>query len=1191
MLKNKIHIVSALLLLIVAFTVPNWFATYKSEQDFNNFQEQILQQEQLLLKSIEQLESKSQLSEFNAIALHRLYSENNIAIFIYHIDSLRFWNQDELMFDVNILHQDDGVYQLANGWYYLKSKVNAKGEQILGLLKIKSQYSYQNRHLKTEFTDAFQFQTIDKLSKDKNGKAITNSEGKLLFYLESKPLFASAHYQALLFFLSFILSFILISASIHHQNMIVGALIRIAMALFYRLLLYFFSPEYLEYVEFFRPNWYAINEWIPSFADFIINSILIFYLSIEGNKVFKQIKNQYAILIKNSLSVLLGVLTVEWISSSIMNSTFSYNLVNFFEWNIFSLSSLIGFSFLLLASVNFCSTRTTARQFASEMVILLAITSTLSLTIEEWNAINPYHFWVFIPLLSMKWFNQKSYRSFLIIGNLIYVATIAATLISEKYNAREELKKNFILQKLTEEKDEVAEYLFQSIDSSILNDQILKQILLHDQYDVERIAAHLNEKYFSGYWNKYSILYYPCFEGDTILLNNQFSLSCFDYYHDRIKYEGTEIGNTSFYQLSNLAGRIDYLGDLKISLQDSSIVDLYIELSSSIVNQFEGYPELLIDERSNLNHLDISRYSYAVYHQGSLVFKSGEYNYPIETKEQWTNSNPSESFAENGFHHLLHQKNEDTLIFLSEKDKDFTDQYTSIAYLLILLSLLVALLSTLSFEFKLKIQLNWSDFASRIQLFLLTTLFLAVSLFLIGTLFYIQKQNEEKNNKAISEKLRSVRVELESKVGGERAYNDSLINYYNALLIDFSNVFYTDINLFDNKGQLFATSRPEIFDKGLKSKRIHPLVFSNLVEKEKSEWVQKERIGNMEYISAYVPIRNDFNKILGYLNLPYFAKQEELENEISDFFVSTVNIYVAIFALALFISLLLANQLSRPLSLIRNQISKLKLGGDLELIKWKGNDEIGALVREYNRMVVELSDSVEQLAQSERESAWREMAKQVAHEIKNPLTPMKLSIQHLQMAYERNAEDLDVRIKKTTQTLIEQIDTLANIANEFSHFAKMPEGKMESINLLNTIENAIHLYDTYEDVRISIQSTVTEIWINGDDDQLLRLFNNLIKNSLQAKVEGKSLEVIIRLEKTDQSIVIDVIDNGIGIPEDKKEKIFEPNFTTKSSGTGLGLAMSRRILQNMGGSIQLKQKEDGAHFQLTLPYFDKEKMV
>jgi nitrogen fixation/metabolism regulation signal transduction histidine kinase len=392
------------------------------------------------------------------------------------------------------------------------------------------------------------------------------------------------------------------------------------------------------------------------------------------------------------------------------------------------------------------------------------------------------------------------------------------------------------------------------------------------------------------------------------------------------------------------------------------------------------------------------------------------------------------------------------------------------------------------------------------------------------------------------------------------------------MLIKFSNVFYTDINLYDLNGELYATSRPEVFTKGLKSSRMHPKAFEAMTKTQKEEWVQDEQIGKMNYLSAYIPFKNYDNEVLAYLNLPYFAKQGSLQKEISTFLVSTINIYVGIFALALLVSVFLINQLSKPLLLIRQQIGRLKLGSTIELIEWDSNDEIGELVKEYNRIAVELSDSAEQLAQSERESAWREMAKQVAHEIKNPLTPMKLSIQHLQLAYKTNREDLGDRLEKTTNTLIEQIDTLSNIANAFSSFAKMPEQKKEKVVITDLLQSVINLYKNDSSISLEYDEILKDESMLADRSQLIRLFNNLIKNAIQATESIPTSAIFISLFKKNGNILIEIKDNGVGVPEEIAARIFEPNFTSKTSGTGLGLAMSKSIVEQLDGTISFSSE-------------------
>jgi nitrogen fixation/metabolism regulation signal transduction histidine kinase len=269
---------------------------------------------------------------------------------------------------------------------------------------------------------------------------------------------------------------------------------------------------------------------------------------------------------------------------------------------------------------------------------------------------------------------------------------------------------------------------------------------------------------------------------------------------------------------------------------------------------------------------------------------------------------------------------------------------------------------------------------------------------------------------------------------------------------------------------------------------------------------------------------------------------------------------------------------------IKDKLSQIKLGRKNEKIAWVRNDEIGGLISEYNRMIDELAESAELLARSERESAWREMAKQVAHEIKNPLTPMKLSIQHLQRSWEDKAPDWSERLGRFTRTMIEQIESLNKIAAEFSDFAKMPKAKNENIDIAEILENAVDLFQDNK-LQINIENTCNEpLIINADKTQILRIFNNLIKNAIQAINDIDKGRIDIHLSNTEMSFLVKISDNGEGIPAEQKDKIFSPNFTTKTGGMGLGLAMVKNIVESYQGKIWFESEQgSGTTFFVEFP--------
>lgn len=297
-----------------------------------------------------------------------------------------------------------------------------------------------------------------------------------------------------------------------------------------------------------------------------------------------------------------------------------------------------------------------------------------------------------------------------------------------------------------------------------------------------------------------------------------------------------------------------------------------------------------------------------------------------------------------------------------------------------------------------------------------------------------------------------------------------------------------------------------------------------------------------------------------------------------------INVYAIVFiAIGLF-AIIIARQITAPLNFIQQSLSKTIYGKKNEHIKWSRDDEIGALVKEYNKMISALENSAQRLAQSERESAWREMAKQVAHEIKNPLTPLKLGLQLLDKSWKDKDPKFDQKFERFSKSFVEQIESLSSIASEFSAFAKMPDTRIEQINIFDMLNQAVTIFKQMDNVQISYLQPENAFIINADRDQLLRCFNNLLKNAIEATPHDRKCIIDINYLVTSKNILLTIKDNGNGIPEEMREKIFEPNFTTKSSGTGLGLAFIKNSIENANGKIWFETTMGtGTTFYLSLP--------
>jgi two-component system nitrogen regulation sensor histidine kinase NtrY len=767
---------------------------------------------------------------------------------------------------------------------------------------------------------------------------------------------------------------------------------------------------------------------------------------------------------------------------------------------------------------------------------------------------------------------------------LLFISLFVTLRLQENNRINMKLKREVELVKLSSEHDPVAEMLFSEMSMAIRNDSILTRYL--DPYiEIDQVVDRLRRNYLSGYWSKYDIQVTVCRPDDRVYLqppDDEWD-HCYTFFDEMMLENGMEIPGSDFFFLDNLNGRISYLAAIPFYFNDSEL-RLFIELDSKIFSEELGYPELLLDD--SYRSFKSSSFSFARYNGGELFTHEGEFPYRTKCSYYTHREHQFESITLDGYDHSIYNVDDQNTIIVGSPSITLIDNLIFFSYIFAF-NFLLAALGYFIVSIRKWPSFNWS-FKNRIQFSLVGTLFLTFVLICSGTIYFIIQQYRVKHNDNLRNTMRSVYIELMHKLEYEvDIENWSSEEYYNLdeLLRKFSNVFYTDINIYNGEGELLATSRSEIFDRQLMSYRMNRLVFENLTQGNASEYIHNERIGKMKYLSAYIPLMNSDNKFLAYLNLPYFTQSGALARDVTNLVVAIINVYMILMLLILLLSVFLADRITQPLRMIQSRIAQVSLGQKNEMIQYNRSDEIRGLVEEYNFMVQELERSAGLLAQSERESAWREMAKQIAHEIKNPLTPMKLNVQHLQRTVAEGKVDPDM-VNRIADTLIEQIDSLSAIAREFSDFAKMPKAKNSRINLVSMLNSIQQLYESTDRAKIDLDMEGrSAVYVMADKEQLSRVFINLVKNGLQSIPEGRDGVIRIVLEKEQGPLVkISFTDNGKGIPEEIRDKLFQPNFTTKSGGMGMGLAIAYNIIKSLGGRIWYDTVlHQGTTFHIELP--------
>ncbi len=1138
-------------------------------------------------------------------SLGPILTKKEISIFLFRNNRLVFWSKS---LDVTSLEEDSSKYfirNIQNAWY-LGQWVTSKSDKALVLLLLKYDYPYQNKFLKNSFShhldDFDEYSITDRNDTDvrkvilRDGTAINFEKNKR----QNDTLLGEI--KTTLQWLSFLLVIAAIISLFQHpyikQKPLFYSLgLSVAVTITRLIGLQIGFPK-RGLIELFSPEIYAHSNINPSLGDYLVNALLFFILALLVYRQLNDKVEEFRIKYKTLWGVItsafvwgLFILIDSLFASLVMHSTITFETYRIFNLSVFSILGYIAISLWIASSFLLTDlwTKSFRKSFEESKLALIALYGfIIAFTIAIASGTMPSLYgmlWSVSTFCLLFWIRYRGLQvstSWFIL--LLCMLSLYSVFLVSDYTFRKDREVRKVLAiNLSNERDPVAEMLFNSLEKRLESDTVINHFLGNIQnHDIE-MFGYLQNAYFNGYFKKYDFRATVCSPGsDLIMDNTDHKVDCNGFFSDMINVFGLGIPGTNFNFLNMQNGRINYVGYAEFQ-HKSNTSRLYIELDSKLSHEQLGYPELLLESKL-LTKSKLSAYSTAKYHQNQLISQTGDFPYRlvnsfgVDTTQNYNFTN------QGGYNHLVYNNDKDDIVILSRPRETVLNTTASFAYIFFFFGIILMLLLKLAL-FPLSTKTRTPSFKSRIKTAMILVVFLSLILVAAVSVIYSIKSFENKSIDNLSEKLLSVMVEVERDFGKQEILIPSNYEFLSNKLVQLSNTFYADINLYDIYGVLIGSSRPEIFERQLQGRKMNPVAWYEVAYCNNQKLIHREQIGNMSFLSAYVPLVDQNGNTIGYLNLPYFTRQGEFVAELYSIIVAIINIYTLITLFALVVAIVISNQILKPLELIREKIRNVDISGHNEPIKYNTDDELGQLVKEYNRMVLELADSAEKLARSQRESAWREMAKQIAHEIKNPLTPMKLSLQHLVKAKREGVQDWELMFQKFSISLIEQINTLSNIATEFSNFAKMPVTSIVDVHMNSVIDEVLTLFSGYSNIKFSyINGCGSQTTVAGDREQLFRVFVNLVKNAVQSIEKGRKGEINIDLSCSERFVTIIIEDNGRGIPEELQPKLFSPNFTTKSGGMGLGLAIVKGIVENSGGRIWFETElGKGTKFIVELP--------
>ena len=929
---------------------------------------------------------------------------------------------------------------------------------------------------------------------------------------------------------------------------------------------YIWGLQMQDVTSFFSPTIYADGKYLYSFGALMIVNLGITLGILSGyivrSKFIERASERHrtaAFLLHGSAIILLFTFVVIWVVISLKSLILNSNIyLELYLWNRMS-----WFTILVYMS------------YSGLMLALLLLIQ------------------MFEPIVHF--FFGRKYNSFTVKSLIIFSVICSAffTITSGVLGFRKEQDRMKVFaNRLAVDRDLGLEIYLKSVEESIASDPLTAALAELDRSD-QAILNRLSESYLRRVLQDYDI---------SATLCRAFEQECFAKYDRRI-LSGVQISdNSRFIYTYDPNGRSGYLGVFHYYSKDKGLIRMYLDIEPKVNREDRGYYSIL-GKYSKPEDINIPNYySYAKYVSNRLVFDKGNYAYPtIIYKDRLNHADRNgvekKTVRSNGYVHFITPVSEDEFIIISRKTRSVMTYAVTYSYLLFIF---FAMMYVLSYRRRgpsrqdLIFKRNYFRFGINAVLF--CSMFLILVSMTVLSVTFAYKRNESNLYNMMSGKICTLQAMIENHCRHIGSTSELNSQKFSNIIESIGNDTKSDITIFTPSGKVLTSTTPEVFEKMVIGFRINGDAYYNIKYRNQRFYIHEEKILNKVFYSLYAPIINAEGNMVAIIGVPYTAENFDFKQDALFHAATIINLFLILIVITLVVSTSVVDSMFKPLIEMGQKMNQADRHG-LEYIIYKRKDEISIIVDAYNRMVHDLSVSTKKLAQTERDKAWSEMARQVAHEIKNPLTPIKLEIQRLIRLKQRKDPSWEEKFDKVAAIVLEHIDILTDTANEFSTFAKLYSEEPVVVNLDSTLRDQLVIFDNKDDIRI------TYFGLEGAEvlaprPQLIRVFVNLITNAIQA-VEIKQKEaqengeepkpgkIIISLRKGVREGFYDIVfeDSGQGVSEENQGKLFTPNFTTKSGGTGLGLAICRNIIEKCNGEIVYRKSFalGGASFTVSLP--------